>query len=74
MIEVKIPNTSFLFTITILWANPADDKLTIYFPEKGFDISCKLYNLHEMSKTIFWKKYEKIFQNVVCLRLPSMQC
>ena len=32
------------------------------FPEKGFDITCNLENLHEMSNPIFWEKYGKYHQ------------
>ena len=33
----------FLLTLTMLWANSADDKLLIFFPEKiGFNTACKL--------------------------------
>ena len=48
----------------ILWANSADDKLTIFFlfsQKTGFDISCTLsllqiVSLHNMSNLVFWEK------------------
>ena len=48
------------FTFTTLWANSADDKVMIFFPENrhGHFMQIVSYgdNLHEMSKLIFWEK------------------
>ena len=61
------PHTSYvggIINFTTLLANSADDKLVIFFiffPETGFDISCKLSHLHEISKSVFWEKYFKLF-------------
>ena len=52
-------NTS---TLTILWANSADNQLIFffYFPENRL---CHLVdNLKEMSKPTFWGKWWKLFQ------------
>ena len=47
-------------------ANSADDKLAIFFFDfsqlTGFDISCKLSPMHEMSNPVFWEKKEKYFK------------
>ena len=47
----------------------------IFSPRKiGYDISCKLSrwdNLHEKSMPIFWEKYEKYYQLVVCWICPE---
>ena len=32
----------------------------IFFLKIGFDISCKLSNLHEMSKSVFWENKQSI--------------
>ena len=42
-------------TFTILWANSADDKLRIFFPENRLIF-------HEMSNPVFWKKFKKCFK------------
>ena len=39
-----MPSSDTLTFIT-LWANSADDKLMIFFPETGFDISFKMSQL-----------------------------
>ena len=52
-------------TLTVLWANSADDKLRIfsYFSQKiGLDISCKL----SKGQILLSLKIRKMFQNVVC--------
>ena len=43
-----------------------DGKLIIFSQKICFNISCKLFPLHEILKPIFWEKIHKIFQNVVC--------
>ena len=46
-------------TFTILWANSADDKLTIvflFFPESRFRNFMQIVDSQEMSKSVFWEK------------------
>ena len=47
-----------------LWVKFSADGIFIYFSyfpqKKGFDISCKLSPLHEMSKPVFWGKKKNI--------------
>ena len=60
-------------TFTPLWANSADDKLMIlilFFSKNRIWHFMQTVSigdsLHEMTKSVFWEKYKKIFQYVEC--------
>ena len=57
-----------LLTVTTLWANSVDAKVMIFFlffPENRIRHFMQIVstgdNLHEMSKPVFWEKWEKYF-------------
>ena len=63
-------------TLTMLCADSSDGNLTIFFLFLHYNriwhfMQIVSYgdNLHKMSNPIFWQKYEKIFQNVVCCNM-----
>ena len=63
----KVPHARLTFTT--LWAFSADDKLMIFFlffPENRIWHFMQIVslgdNLHEMSNSVFWEKYEKYFK------------
>ena len=52
-------------TFTTLWAKSADNKLMMFFPENSIWHFMQIFssgdNLYDMSKPVFWDKYEKSF-------------
>ena len=61
---------------TTLWATSADDKLIffLFFPENRIwhfmQIVSTGDNLHGMSNPVFWGKIKKIFQYIICWKVP----
>ena len=67
MISIKIFFSSFVLhtalTLSIHWANSADDKVMVFFPNRilhFMHIVSLGYNLHEMSNSIFSVKKKKV--------------
>ena len=69
---INIWSNQMNLTVTSFCANSADDNLVIFFlffPETGFDISCKLSPVETICmkhQLLFSGKIRKIFQYVIC--------
>ena len=68
-ITCKTKDIRPIYPVTTLWANSADDKLTIFFlfsPENRFCNFMQIVSigdiLYEMSKPVFWEKNTKYFK------------
>ena len=65
---------TFCLIVTTLWANSADDKLMIFFPENRICHFMQIVSLSPMEmiawivKICFLRKKRKIFQYVICLK------